>query len=150
MAKKGTTVTELDNELAHSIRDLVSRLNRLLRKQISNPDQLSIAELNIIMLLTDNEQLLPSELCVQLNLSSQYMSQVLNNLEGLGLISRKAAETDKRKSYAVITQKGRKLLNNTRQEREEWLATSISNVYSIEEKHFIQKAVQLLVGLTER
>ena len=150
MAKKGKTITELDKELAHSIRDLVSRLNRRLRKQISNPDQLSIAELNIIMLLADSEQLFPSELCVQLNLSSQYVSQVLNNLERLGIILRKAAETDKRKSYAVITQKGRKRLNDTRQEREEWLATSISNVYSIEEKRSIQKAVQLLGGLTER
>src|SRR5258706_9468476 len=110
MAKKGTTITELDKELAHSIRDLVSRLNRRFRKQISNPDELSVAELNIIMLLVDSEQLFPSELCVQLNLSSQYVSQVLNHLEELGFISRKAAETDKRKSHAVITQKGRKRL----------------------------------------
>jgi len=102
------------------------------------------------MLLTDNEQLFPSELCVQLNLSSQYVSQVLNNLEGLGFISRKAAETDKRKLYAVISQKGRKILNDTRQEREEWLAMSIANVYSMDEKHSIQKAVELLIGLTER
>jgi DNA-binding MarR family transcriptional regulator len=150
MGEKATTVTELDKELAHSIRDLVSRLNRRLRKQISNPDQLSVAELNIIMLLADNKQLFPSELCVQLNLSSQYVSQVLNHLEGLGFISRKAAETDKRKSYAVITQKGRKVLNDTRQEREEWLATVIANVYSIDEKRSIQKVVGLLVGLTER
>jgi DNA-binding MarR family transcriptional regulator len=150
MGEKATTVTELDKELAHSIRDLVSRLNRRLRKQISNPDQLSVAELNIIMLLADSKQLFPSELCVQLNLSSQYVSQVLNNLEGLGFISRKAAETDKRKSYAVITQKGRKVLNDTRQEREEWLARTIANVYSIDEKHSIQQVVALLVGLTER
>jgi DNA-binding MarR family transcriptional regulator len=150
MGEKATTVTELDKELAHSIRDLVSRLNRRLRKQISNPDQLSVAELNIIMLLADNKQLFPSELCVQLNLSSQYVSQVLNHLEGLGFISRKAAETDKRKSYAVITQKGRKVLNDTRQEREEWLARTIANVYSIDEKHSIQQVVELLVGLTER
>jgi DNA-binding MarR family transcriptional regulator len=150
MAEKATTVTELDKELAHSIRDLVSRLNRRLRKQISNPDQLSVAELNIIMLLADSKQLFPSDLCLQLNLSSQYVSQVLNNMEALGLISRKAAETDKRKTYAVITQKGRKVLNDTRQEREEWLARAIANMYSIDEKHSIQEVVTLLVGLTER
>jgi DNA-binding MarR family transcriptional regulator len=149
MAKNGT-ITELDKELAYGIRDLVTRLNRRLRKQISNPDQLSVAELNIIQLLTESEQLFPSDLCVQFNLSSQYVSQILNNLEELGFISRKAAETDKRKSYAVITQKGRKRLYDTRQEREEWLATSISNVYSVDEKHSLQKAIQLLVSLTER
>jgi DNA-binding MarR family transcriptional regulator len=147
---KNETITALDKELAYNIRDLVTRLNRRFRKQISNPDQLSVAELNIIQLLVDSEQLFPSDLCVQLNLSSQYVSQVLNKLEELGFISRKAAETDKRKSYAVITPKGRKRLIDTRLEREEWLAMTISKDYSIAEKQAIQKAIQLLVGLTER
>ena len=90
-------ITELDKEVAHSIRDLVTRLNRRFRKQISNPDQLSVAELNVIQLLLYNEQL-PSEICAQLGLSSQYVSQVLNKLEELAYIGRKASSTDKRKS----------------------------------------------------
>ncbi|HMG11229.1 MAG TPA: MarR family transcriptional regulator [Mucilaginibacter sp.] len=144
-----TMVTEQDKEVAHSIRDLVTRMNRRLRKQISNPEQLSVAELNVIQLLADSQQLLPSELCTQLNLSSQYVSQVLNKLTELGYISRKAASSDKRKSYAVITAKGSKWLTDSREEREEWLAMAISKQYSTTDKFLIQKVVELLAVLPE-
>jgi len=138
----------LDKAIAHSIRDLVTRMNRRLRKQISNPDQLSVAELNVIQLLMDN-QLLPSELCTQLGLSSQYVSQVLSKLEELEYINRKTADNDKRKSYAAITEKGRKRLIDTREEREEWLATAISRQFSASDKSLIQRAVELLSILPE-
>jgi DNA-binding MarR family transcriptional regulator len=142
-------VTEQDKEVAHSIRDLVTRMNRRLRKQISNPEQLSVAELNVIQLLTNNKQLLPSELCTQLNLSSQYVSQVLNRLTELGYISRQSVSSDKRKSYAVITAKGNAWLADSRKEREEWLAMAISKQYSATDKSLIKKAVGLLSMLPE-
>jgi DNA-binding MarR family transcriptional regulator len=142
-------VTEQDKEVAHSIRDLVTRMNRRLRKQFSNPEQLSVAELNVIQLLIDNKQLLPSELCTQLNLSSQYVSQVLNRLTELGYISRESVLSDKRKSYAVMTAKGYKWLADSREEREEWLAMAISKQYSAADKSLIQKVVTLLAVLPE-
>jgi len=142
-------VTEQDKEVAHSIRDLVTRMNRRLRKQFSNPEQLSVAELNVLQLLIDNKQLLPSELCTQLNLSSQYVSQVLNRLTELGYISRESVPSDKRKSYAVMTAKGDKWLADSREEREEWLAMAISKQYSAADKSLIQKAVALLAVLPE-
>ena len=145
---KEDTEDVLDKAIAHSIRDLVTRLNRRFRKQISNPDQLSVAELNVIQLLMDN-RLLPSELCAQLALSSQYVSQVLNKLEQMEYISRGTVDNDKRKSYAVITEKGRKRLTDTREEREEWLAIAISQQFSASDKSLIKKAVELLSVLPE-
>jgi DNA-binding MarR family transcriptional regulator len=145
--KKGAN-DHFDKELAHSIRDLVTRMNRRFRKQISNPDQLSVAELNVIQLLMESE-LLPSELCEQLGLSSQYISQVLNRLEMLEYIIRKTPDNDKRKSFAVITERGRKRLTDTREEREEWLAEAISRQFSASDKALIQKAVSLLSVLPE-
>jgi DNA-binding MarR family transcriptional regulator len=145
---KEETEDVLDKAIAHSIRDLVTRLNRRFRKQISNPDQLSVAELNVIQLLLDN-RLLPSELCAQLTLSSQYVSQVLNKLEQMKYITRETADNDKRKSYAVITEKGSKRLTDTREEREEWLAKAISQQFSLSDKSLIQKAAELLSVLPE-
>ena len=145
---KNKSITELDKEVAHSIRDLVTRLNRRFRKQISNPDQLSVAELNVIQLLLYNEQL-PSEICAQLGLSSQYVSQVLNRLEELAYIGRKASSADKRKSYAVITEKGSQWLANSREEREEWLALAISRQYSAADKSLIKKVIKLLAVLPD-
>ena len=142
-------VSEADKVLAHNIRDLVTKLNRRLRKQISNLDHMSITELNVFRLLIRSEKLLPSEFCAQLNISSQYMSQVLKRLESLAYISRKHSLEDKRKSFVILTKKGKKKIADSRQEREEWLAESIARSYSAADKQNIQKAVKLLVVLAD-
>lgn len=144
MSNKKLKQNEFDKEVAHTVRDLVTQLNRKLKKQVSNEEQLSIAELNVAKLLVENGRLLPSEICNHFNLSSQYASQVLNRLKALGMITREAAETDKRKNYAVITKKGKKWLQTSRQEREEWLAESIAKKLTVAEKETIVEAAQLL------
>jgi DNA-binding MarR family transcriptional regulator len=142
-------VSPLDIEVAYGIRDLVSKMGRRLRKQISNPEQMSVAELNVLYLMITTEEMLPSELGAQLNISSQYMSQVLNHLEELGYISRKPSPKDKRKTFAVLTAKGKKKVHATRQEREEWLADQVSKQYSAKDKELIQRAIKLILILAE-
>ena len=142
-------VSPLDKEVAYGIRDLVTKMARRLRKQVSNPEQLSVAELNVLYLMIPTEEMLPSELSAQLNISSQYMSQVLNHLEELGYISRKPSPKDKRKTFAVLTAKGKKKIQATRQEREEWLADQVSKQYSAKDKELIQRAIKLILVITE-
>jgi DNA-binding MarR family transcriptional regulator len=141
--------SKLDMAVAHSIRDLVTRMNGRLRRQVSNPEQMSVAELNVISLLNNSGELSPSELCAQLNISSQFMSQILNRLEGLEYISRKASLKDKRRSLVSLTKKGKIIVINSRQEREEWLAKLIAKHYSSEDKEIIQKAIGLLLILPD-
>jgi DNA-binding MarR family transcriptional regulator len=142
-------VSHLDKDVAYAIRDLVTKMGRRLRKQVSNPEQMSVAELNVLYLMVTTEEMLPSELSAQLNISSQYMSQVLNHLEELGYISRKPSPKDKRKTFAVMTAKGKKMVQVTRQEREEWLADQVSKKYSTKDKELIQKAIKLILVITE-
>lgn len=137
-------VSEFDKNVAHDLRDLITRMQRRLRKQISNPEQMSITERSVLQLLIVNEEMLPSELSAQLNISSQYMSQVLNRLAELEYISRKAATVDKRKTFASLTEKGKRKVQESRLEREEWLAGLIAQHYSDQDKLVIQKAIQLL------
>ena len=138
-----------DQQLAHSLRDLVSRLSRNLRKQISNPEQLSVAEENVVRVLLEQEEAPPSELCAQLNISSQFMSQVLNRLEELDYVSRKPSTTDKRKSLVSMSKKGMQKIEQRRQAKEDLLATLISKQYSRQEKEIIEKAILLLARLYE-
>ncbi len=142
-------ISKLDKDVAHSIRDLVTRMHGRLKRQVSNPEQMSIAELNVISLLINNGELSPSELCAQLNISSQFMSQVLKRLEGLEYVSRKASLQDKRKSFVLLTKKGKQKIKDTRQEREEWLANLIAKHYTDEDKEIIQKAIGLLLILPD-
>ncbi len=141
--------SKLDKAVAHSIRDLVTRMNRRLRKQISNAEQLSVTEQNVISLLTGSEQLLPSELSAQLSISSQFMSQVLKRLDGLEYIIRKPSLDDKRKSFVLLSEKGRNKIHDSRQEREEWLANSVAKHFMNEDKAIIQKAIDLLLTLPD-
>jgi DNA-binding MarR family transcriptional regulator len=142
-------ISDLDKAVAYSIRDLVSKMSRRLRKQICFPEQLSFTELNIFRLLSRNEQLTPSELCAQLNISSQYMSQVLNKLEELEFVKREASLQDKRKSFVSLTEKGKAKIDDARHVKEEWLAEAIAKQYAVEDKELIQKAVILLLTLTD-
>ncbi|HVY73715.1 MAG TPA: helix-turn-helix domain-containing protein [Puia sp.] len=136
-----------DHLLAHQLRDLVSRLNRGLRKQMGNREQLSIAEENVVRTLVLREEALPSELCAELDISSQFMSQVLNRLEALGYISRKPSKTDKRKSLISLSKDFMSKLQQKRQQKEDWLASLISKKYNKQEKEQIGAAIALLSQL---
>ncbi|HTQ27232.1 MAG TPA: MarR family transcriptional regulator [Puia sp.] len=138
-----------DQELAHSLRDLISRLYRGIRKQVSNPEQLSVAEENVVRILVDQEEVLPSELCSQLNISSQFMSQVLNRLENLDYIKRKPSSTDKRKTLVSLSKKGMHKIQQRRQEKEDLLAAMISRRYNRREKEEVARAIQLLSRIYE-
>ena len=48
---------------AHAIRDLVTRMQRRLKKQISNPEQMSVSEQSVLALLMDTPGMLPSDSC---------------------------------------------------------------------------------------
>lgn len=136
--------TPEDRYLAHGIRDFVTQMKRRLRKTLSNPEQLSVAELNVVSLLMDAPEMRPSELGEQLHISSQFMSQVLNRLHELGYISRKPSPADRRKMLVSLTQRGRNKVLQTRQEREDWLTELIARRYTAEEKATIQRAIELL------
>jgi DNA-binding MarR family transcriptional regulator len=138
-----------DQKIAHNLRDLVSTFSRNLRKQLGNPEQLSIAEENVLRVLLRQEEALPSELCGQLNISSQFMSQVLNRLEMLDYISRKASKTDKRKSLVSLSKKGMQKIQQRRKEKEDLLASLISERYNNQQKKQIAQAIDLLAQLYE-
>ncbi len=140
--------SKTDTALAHSIRDIVTKLNRRMRKQINMPGQVSVSELYVIQFLLERKFALPSELCMQFNISSQHMSQMLNRLEQGEYVKRTPSQQDKRKTEVSLTEKGRKMIKTLRQEREVWLSGAMT-VYSADEKAILQKAVALLARLPE-
>lgn len=138
-----------DEEIAYGIRNLVTIMNKRLRKQMSNPEQLSIAEFNVLSILFIQKEAFPSELGAQLSISSQFMSQILNRMEGLKYITRKSAPSDGRKTLVSLTKQGKQKVELSRREREEWLAFMVSEKYTPEEKNVIKRALDLLSVLTE-
>lgn len=142
-------ITKDDQVIAQSLRNLVTLLNRRLRKQASNPDSLSVAEANVISLLTTQKAMYPSEIGSQLNLSSQFLSQILKRLEGLGYLTRTASPDDKRKTLVSLTTRGKQIVQDSRESREEWLAEVISARFTGAEKKIVKEALTYLSTLTD-
>ncbi|MDJ1502086.1 MarR family winged helix-turn-helix transcriptional regulator [Xanthocytophaga agilis] len=142
-------MTKTDKHLAHDLRELIVVLYRQMQKHISNEEQLSVAAQNIMYQLTQQEELLPSELCTLLNISSQYISQVFNQLESLDYIARKPSASDGRKTLVSLTMKGKLKVQQSRKEREEWLAGLIAERFSSTDKEVVKNALSLLNTLVE-
>ena len=77
------------------------------------------------------------------------MSEVLAHLKELNLITKTQSLTDKRKFEVSITAEGRHLVEQSRYERDEWLAGAIENKLTEKEKKTLTEAVKLMEKLSE-
>jgi DNA-binding MarR family transcriptional regulator len=138
-----------DIQLAGDLRTVVARLIKKLRKESVTGQQLSLTERSSMSLLLQHKELLPSELAAMEKITNQSMSQVLNHLLGLGYISRKASETDKRKVIISLTGLGEHTILQVRAERDEWLSKAISLTCSEEEVLALKQAIGPLTKLVD-
>jgi DNA-binding MarR family transcriptional regulator len=78
----------------------------------------------------------------------QSMSQTLVELEGLGLVARRADETDARCRLIELTEEGRAALAEDRSQRDGWLAQAIADGFTPDEQRVLEEAVELLDRLS--
>jgi DNA-binding MarR family transcriptional regulator len=135
--------------IGQALRDLITKMRKRLRRQVGNLGAISHSEGYVMSLLMSQQEAYPSELGTALRISSQFMSQILNRLEGLGYISRRAAPDDGRKTLVSLTKKGRRMVEESRREREEWLAAVIAEKYTAKEMKVIREALALLATLPD-
>ena len=137
------------SELSSSLRLAVSELHKALRVHISPASIYSMTEIQTISLLNRSAALLPTELAARTHVKTQSMSQILNKLEANGIIKRKPSREDKRKVYISITAAGKRMVEQTRYERDEWLKGLIERSLSTKEKELLIKALPVLAKLAE-
>ncbi len=136
-------------ELSSSLRSVVSALYKRLRKQMYSVDTYSMTEIDTIRHLVRNASLLPSELAGLARIKTQSMSQILKKLEEQGVITRTPSQDDKRKVYVSLTPFGRKMVEQTKYDREEWLKGIIDQSLTESEKEILLKALPVLYKLVE-
>jgi len=136
-------------QLASNLRSTVSKLHKGLRKQISSADNYSMTELETIGYLFRSGPLLPSELAGYTRITTQSMSQILSKLEGQGVIKRTPSREDKRKVFISLTHFGKKMVEKTRYDRDEWLKGLIEASLTAKERELLEKALPVLSKLTE-
>lgn len=136
-------------ELSSALREVVSALHKGLRKQTSAINAYSMTELETIGHLIRKPSLLPTELASLTRVKTQSMSQILSKIEGQGIIKRTPSKDDKRKVYISLTPFGKKLVEKTKYERDEWLKDVIEKSLTDKEKEMLIKALPVLNKLIE-
>jgi DNA-binding MarR family transcriptional regulator len=137
------------SELASSLRLVISAIHKGLRKQISEVNTYSMTELETIGHLFKNPALLPTELAALTRITTQSMSQILAKLELQKIIKRTPSKEDKRKVYISITAVGKRMVEQTTYERDEWLKGIIEGKLTEKEKELLIKVLPVLNKLTE-
>ena len=138
-----------DIQLAADLRTVVTRLIKVLRKHSVTADKLSLTERSTIALLDQHQELLPNELAAMEKITTQSMSQILANLLQRGLIKRRISETDKRKAIITLSDLGRNMLYQVRNERNAWLNDAIAATCTPEEQELIKKAIGPLTKIVD-
>jgi DNA-binding MarR family transcriptional regulator len=136
-------------ELSSALRSAISILHKRLRKQMYSAQTHSITELETMGFLYRQGSLLPSELAAQTKVKTQSMSQVLNKMEAQKIIERTPSQEDKRKTYISLTDLGKKIVEQTRYERDEWLAKAIAETCNKQERELLIKALTPLKKLVD-
>lgn len=132
---------------ATGLRNAVSDLHKRLRKTYA-ASGFSISELTTLSCLYRNAMLYPTELADMVKVKNQSMSAILKRLEAAKLIRRKAEGADGRRSAIYLTATGRKMVDRTRYERDEWLSTALQTLNTAE-RETIKKAIPLLQKIAD-
>ena len=90
---------------------------------------------------------MPSELAALTRIKTQSMSQILKKMEEQGIIERSPSSDDKRKVYISLTPFGKKMVEKTRYDRDEWLKNAIDKLLTKSEKELISTALPALKKL---
>lgn len=136
-------------ELSSALRVSVSAMHKRLRKQMYSVDTYSMTEVRVVGLLYKKGPLLPSELADFTKVKPQSISQILKKLGNRNLIKKSPSKEDGRKIIVSLTSKGEKMVEQTRYERDEWLAHAIKNTLSEEEMKKLEDAIIILNKLAE-
>ena len=128
------------------VRVVVGRLRRRML-EVTDSTDLSPAQASVLARLGRGDASTASALATAERVRPQSMAATLAALEQLGLVSRTPDPTDGRRQIVELTDAGRERVEGAWNAREEWLATSLQERFSEEERRLIIAAMALLERL---
>jgi DNA-binding MarR family transcriptional regulator len=134
-------------DIAAGFRSQMYRLVKVLRRETKNDELLSLTERSTLGLIDQYSELLPGELAAMEKITTQGMSQIINHLMELGLLIKTPSAEDRRKVIVTLTEAGKKLVKQRRQEKQEWLTRAIGEKLNAKEKQTLADAADILAKL---
>ncbi len=138
-----------DMEIAASLRIILNRMVKVMRRETRNDGQLSLTERSTLGLLYPDVQLAPTDIARAEKVTTQSMSQVVNHLVELNFVARTPSADDGRKTLLSLTDPGRARVEQARQEKQEWLAKALHEKLSGAEKDLLVDALKILTKLVD-
>ncbi|PUZ29584.1 MarR family transcriptional regulator [Chitinophaga parva] len=136
-------------QLVTDLRTVVTRLVKKLRTKSSLATRLSLTERSVLSQLDHQHSLLPSELAAMEKVTTQSMSQILARLLEMNLIVRTPSATDGRKVIISLSAEGKRMIQENRNRREEWLTQALERVTTAEEQAHLRSAINAMAKIIE-
>jgi DNA-binding MarR family transcriptional regulator len=137
MAKRVTSA-----QLAASLRDAITRLNRRVR-QARPVGDLTATQLSALTSLQLGGALSPRELADAERVQPPTMTKIVAKLEERGLVQRTPHPTDRRQVILSATEAGREVLARFERARNEWLARRLAEL-TPDERETLRGAAEIL------
>ena len=130
------------DELAKTLRDALTRLNRRVR-QARPVGDLTTSQLSALTSLQLAGALTPRELADVERVQPPTMTKIVGKLEDRGLVARTPHPTDGRQVILAATEQGRIVYAQFEKARNEWLARQLAEL-TPEERDTLERAAQIL------
>jgi len=142
------TQADRASALALQMRTLIGQLKRKLREQAGHEDFTS-SQASVLLRLEKDGAATASNLARAEAMRPQSMSAVIAPLEAARLISGAPDPSDGRQTLLSLTPKCRKLIQERRAAKQDWLTRTILAKLSANEQEQLAEAVEILAKLVE-
>jgi DNA-binding MarR family transcriptional regulator len=142
MERLVTAKRETADELARTLRDAITRLNRRLR-QARPVGDLTFSQLSALTSLQLAGALTPRELADVERVQPPTMTKIVGKLEERGLVARTPHPTDRRQVILAPTESGRMVYAQFERARNEWLAEALVEL-GPDERDTLARAAEIL------
>ena len=146
--RKSPTQTGLARTLAAEIRAVYRKL-KLRYREHGGGNNLTPSQVSVLLRLEMDSSATVSNLARAEGMRPQSMSAIVAPLQESGLVSGTPDPKDGRQTLMSLTPKCKKWLQEGRDVRQDWLATTISQKLSVHEQEKLLVAVELLARLVE-
>ncbi|MEU6020928.1 MULTISPECIES: MarR family winged helix-turn-helix transcriptional regulator [unclassified Micromonospora] len=133
-------------QLAHQLRDAITRLNRRVR-QARPVGDLTVTQLSALTSIRLGGALTPRELADVERVQPPTMTKIVAKLEERGLVQRTPHPTDGRQVILAVTAGGQDVLDQFERVRDEWLARRLTEL-SDTDRETLQHAAEILQRLS--
>ena len=146
--RPGPSQANRASALALEMRTLIGKLKRKLRDQAGHEDFTS-SQVSVVLRLEKDGPATVSNLARAEAMRPQSMSAVIAPLEAAGLVSGAPDPKDGRQTLLSLTKECRKLIQERRAAKQDWLTKTILARLSVQEQEQLAAALEILARLIE-